>query len=336
MMGVWKAGPALAAGNTVVMKPAPNTPFTTIEFARLALKAGIPAGVFNVVLGGVEPGEAICKHPDVGMISFTGSTRTGQRIAELSTPLIKKVTLELGGKAPFVVFGDANIPAAVQSALIGAIQNSGQDCTAATRLILHESIYDKFVDSFVAEAKKVVIGQPADPATHIGPLVSKEHREKVHSMVEEAKASGATILCGGTMPAGPGFFYPVTVITNVAPNARCVQEEIFGPVVVVLKFSTDEEAVALANGVKYGLAGSVWTNDVKRAMKMTQVIQAGTVWVNDHMPLVSECPHGGYKQSGIGKDMSHYALEECTVVKHVMFDMEGATVKPWHCLVYTP
>lgn len=334
MMAIWKIGPAIAAGNAVVLKPAPNTPATTILFARLALECGVPPGIINIVTGGAEVGEAICTHPDIRMVSFTGSTATGQRIAQLASPLIKRVTLELGGKAPFVVFEDADIAAAARGAVVAGLMNAGQDCTAATRVYVQQSVRDEFLKQLTALVATVVVGHPADPNTDMGPLSSAAHRHKVHSMVTAAREAGISVPVGGQLPAGPGFFYPPTLIVDAPESAACVQEEIFGPVIVVNRFSDEADAVAKANGVPYGLAGSVWTSNVQRAMRMSGALQCGTVWVNDHLPLCSEMPHGGYKQSGIGKDMSHYALEEFTQVKHVVFDITGAVVKPWHGVAF--
>lgn len=328
-MAAWKIAPAIAAGNAIVLKPAPNTPITTIRMAEIALEAGLPEGLINIVTGGAEVGEAICTHPDVNMVSFTGSTRTGKRVAELASPMIKRVTLELGGKAPFVVFADADLEAAAQGAVVGAYVNSGQDCTAAARIYVQNEVYDQFLSRLVELSKQVKVGNPFDEDTDIGPLSSLAHLNKVRGYVEEARQQGIEVITCGEVPS-EGFYFPPTILVNPPQKANCVQEEIFGPVVTIQKFSTEAEAIELANDTPYGLAASVWTLNVQKAMRMAKAIQAGAVWINDHIPIGSEMPHGGFKQSGIGKDLSHYALEEYTIVKHVAFDVTGDRRKPWH------
>lgn len=329
MMAAWKIGPAIAAGNAIVLKPAPNTPITTIRLAEIALEAGLPEGLINIVTGGVEVGEAICTHPDIGMVSFTGSTRTGKRVAELASPLIKRLSLELGGKAPFVVFADADIEAAAHGAVVGGYANSGQDCTAATRIYVQDEVFDAFLTRLTELSKQVKVGAPFDEDTDIGPLTSQAHLNKVKGFIDEAKQQGIQVITCGDVPA-EGFYCPPTIIVDPPQTASCVCDEIFGPVLVVKRFSTEEEAIALANDTPYGLAGSCWTLNVQRAMRMAKALQCGTVWINDHLPIASEMPHGGFKMSGFGKDMSHYALEEYTVVKHVVFDITGDQRKGWH------
>ena len=333
LLAVWKIAPALAAGNAVVIKPAPNTPLTTIELARIAQAAGLPAGLINVVTGDVEVGEAICTHPDIGMITFTGSSPTGQRVAALASAQIKRVTLELGGKAPLVVFADADIEAAVRGAITGAFINTGQDCCAATRLYIQDEVFDAFVDRFVALTKKIRMGQPSDRTTDIGPLVSAHQRQRVDSYVQAARQQGVTIATGGKIPAGEGFYYPPTVLLEPAQSSPCMQEEIFGPVVAICRFTDEADAIRLANDTPFGLAGSVWTSNVQRAMRVAGAMECGTVWVNEHAAFASEMPHGGFKLSGVGKDMSHYALEEYTVIKNVMFDISGEAKKDWYSMV---
>jgi len=334
MMAVWKIAPAIAAGNAIVLKPAPNTPVTTIKLAEIALEAGLPAGLINIVTGEAAVGEAICSHPDIRMISFTGSTKTGKRVMELASHTAKRVTLELGGKAPFIVFEDADIEAAAQGAVVGAYANTGQDCTAATRIYVQNGVFDKFLARFQALTQQVRVGDPMQETTDLGPLASAAQQLKVHGFVEEAKQQGIKVLTGGELLPGEGFFYPPTILLEAPEDANCVQEEIFGPVVTVNRFQDEEEAIALGNNTPYGLAGSVWTSNIQRAMRMSAALECGTVWINDHLPLTSEMPHGGFKQSGFGKDLSHYALEEYTIVKHVVLETSGVARKPWHFTIF--
>ena len=329
MMTVWKAAPALAAGNTVVLKPSELTPLTTIEFGKLALEAGIPEGVVNVVTGAEEAGKALCAHPDVAMVSFTGDTETGRKILAQCAPTLKRTALELGGKAPFVVFEDADLEAAVQGAVVASTQNTGQDCTAATRIYVQQDVYKAFSERLVKEMGKIRVGDPTSRKTDMGPLISAEQRDRVEGFVKRAVAAGAKVLIGGKRGSQPkGFFFEPTIIAGASQDSEIVQKEVFGPVVCLLTFKTEEEAVAKANGVAYGLSGSVWTSNVQRALRVSGLLQCGTVWINDHLPITSEMPHGGYKQSGYGKDMSAYSFEEYTQVKHVVADLSGAAKKP--------
>ena len=335
LMAAWKIGPALAAGNTVVLKPASNTPFTAIEMAKAALAVGIPEGVFNVVTGpGAEIGGALCRHDDVNMISLTGDTATGKKIMEQAASSVKRLHLELGGKAPFIVFEDANVDAAVQGAVVAGFVNTGQDCTAATRIYVQKSKYKQFVDDFVGHVKKIRVGDPLKPTTDIGPLISKEQRERVAAFVDRARKAGIEVLAGGKSLDGPGFFYQPTVLAKAKHEDEVVQKEIFGPAVVVMSFDTEEEIVQKANGVEYGLASSIWTSDVTRALRVSRELEFGEVWINDHLPLASEMPHGGVKKSGFGADLSRYAFEEYTNIKHVMADLSGEVRKGWHFTVY--
>jgi betaine-aldehyde dehydrogenase len=336
-MAGWKIGPALAAGNTVVLKPSELTPLTTLMLARLALDAGLPAGVLNVVPGpGPEVGGTLARHPDVALISVTGSDRAGKAVMRDAAETLKRVHMEMGGKAPFVVFDDADLEAAAEGAIVGAFANCGQDCTAATRIYVQAGVHDAFLERFLHKVDRLVVGDPFDDATNLGPLVSPVQRERVHGFVERAVAAGATVERGGTLPGGAGAFYPPTVITGAAQESEIVQNEVFGPVVCVLAFGTEDEAYALANGTRYGLAASAWTRDVFRAQRAADAIEAGTVWINEHLAIGSEMPHGGVKGSGFGKDMSAYAVEEYTSIKHVAFELTGATRKEWYDAVSSP
>ncbi|MCO6451415.1 MAG: gamma-aminobutyraldehyde dehydrogenase [Caldilineales bacterium] len=320
MMAVWKIGPALAAGCTVVLKPAPATPLTTLRLAELATEAGIPDGVFNVVTGGNETGQALVEHPDVRMISITGSSATGQRVMETASKTLKRLHLELGGKAPIVVFDDADLDLVVEKTVAGATFNTGQDCTAATRVYAARNLFGQAQEALVAGMREVQVGDPFDADTQMGPLVSGCQRERVAGFVDRARSQGGKILTGGGVPAGAnqGYYYEPTVISGVEQGWEIVQNEVFGPVVTVQPFDDEEEAVRLANDVVYGLAAALFTKDVGRAMRVSSQLEFGTVWVNDHIPLTSETPHGGFKQSGFGKDLSSEAVGDYQITKHVM------------------
>ena len=338
-MAGWKILPAVAAGNTIVLKPAELTPLTSVLLAQACTDAGLPDGVVNVVVGsGREAGEALMAHPEVSMVSFTGSTAVGQRVMQVASGTVKRVHLELGGKAPFLVFDDADIQAAVQGAVAGALINTGQDCTAATRAYVQRPLYDAFVDGVAAVMRGVRLGPPLDPATDQGPLVSPRQQAHVAGFVERARGYGATVVVGGRIPTegdlARGSYYEPTLVVGAAQDSEIVQDEVFGPVLVVLPFDTDDEGIALANDTRFGLAASVWTTDVFRSLHATRRIRAGCVWVNDHIPIISEMPHGGYGQSGFGKDMSTYSFEEYTQVKHVMFDITASARKDWHRTVF--
>ncbi|GAA1516770.1 gamma-aminobutyraldehyde dehydrogenase [Streptomyces albidochromogenes] len=336
-MAAWKVLPAIAAGNTIVLKPAEITPLTSIMFAQAAKEAGIPDGVVNIVTGaGKDVGEHLVGHPDVVMTSFTGSTAVGKRVAEIATSTVKRLHLELGGKAPFVVFDDADLEAAVHGAVAGSLINTGQDCTAATRAYVQRPLYDAFVAGVAELMDGVRLGDPFDPSTDLGPLISHAQRDRVAGFVERARAY-ARVVAGGEAPGGDlakGAYYRPTLVADAPQDSEIVQAEIFGPVLVVLPFDSDDEGIALANDTPYGLAASAWTRDVFRANRATREIKAGCVWVNDHIPIISEMPHGGYKASGFGKDMSAYSFEEYTQVKHVMYDNTAVARKDWHRTIF--
>ena len=338
MMAAWKIGPALAAGNTVVLKPSVETPLTTLKLGEIALEAGLPPGVLNVITSGPGVAQALSSHKQVNMVSVTGSIESGKHVMRAGADTIKHVHLELGGKAPFIVYEDANIEAAANGAVVGGFVNCGQDCTAATRIYVQDSIYDKFMTSFLSKVKSIRVGNPAEESTDMGPLISATQRSNVEGFVERALRNGANIVTGGRRATvsglEKGFFFEPTVIAEDRNDAEIVQNEVFGPVVVVCRFSTEEEVLKKANDVVFGLASSVWTTDIFKAMRASSALQFGTVWVNDHLPLTSEMPHGGYKESGIGKDMSIYAFEDYTQIKHVMIELSNEDRKGWHYTIF--
>jgi betaine-aldehyde dehydrogenase/aminobutyraldehyde dehydrogenase len=324
LMAIWKISPALLTGNTLVLKPSEHTPFSVLRLAELAQDL-FPAGVFNVVTGdGKEVGARLVAHPRVRMSSLTGSVATGRALMRASADSnLKRLHLELGGKAPVLVFSDADVPLAVGKIMEGAFCNSGQDCMAASRLYVHASVHDELVAGLEKAVKELDLGDIADDNTAMGPVITAAHRDRVEGFVERAKASGHTELIQGDNP-GTGFYTAPTVVVGARQGDEIVSTEVFGPVTSVTRFDDGDDVIAWANDTEYGLAASVFTNDISRAMTASSDLQFGTVWINDHLPVTPEMPHGGFKQSGNGKDMSVYALEEYTEIKHVMINRETA------------
>jgi betaine-aldehyde dehydrogenase len=319
MMAVWKWAPAIAAGNTVVLKPSDTTPASTVWMANLMAEF-LPAGVFNVVCGERQTGELLVNHSRPDMVSITGSVGAGIAVAEAAAKQVKRVHLELGGKAPVVVFADADLAAAAEAISVAGYFNAGQDCTAATRVIVQDSVYDQFVGLLTEQAKQVAIGGPADEDVFLGPLNNANQLARISDLLSRVP-SHATVMTGGSALDRPGFFFPATVVAGLRQEDELIQKEIFGPVITVQKFVDESQAVAMANGVDYGLASSVWTTNHGTAMRMAKAFDFGCVWINTHIPLVAEMPHGGFKRSGYGKDLSGYGFEDYTRVKHVMSNL---------------
>ena len=310
----WKVGPALAAGNTIVLKPAELTPLTAIELGKLALEAGIPEGVLNVVNGpGRTVGERIVEHPDVAKVAFTGSTEIGRRVGEIASRSIKRVTLELGGKSANVVFADADLEKAAVSAPLAVFGNAGQDCCARSRILVERSAVEPFLEALEREVKALRVGDPLDDATQMGPLISADHREKVASYVDD----GAPVAFRGSAPDGPGYWFPPTVLSPVSNDDRAAREEIFGPVVAVIPFDDEADAIRIANDTVYGLSGSIWTRDGARALRVARALETGNISVNSNSSVRVTTPFGGFKQSGIGRELGPFALEHYTELKNV-------------------
>jgi len=321
LLAVWKIGPALAAGCTLVLKPAPSTPLTALMLAEMTAEAGFPPGVVNVITGGDDTGQAIVEHPDIRLVSLTGSSEAGKKVMSTASATLKRVHLELGGKAPFLVFDDANLAAVAEKATFAATLNSGQDCTAATRIYASKKNLKSVTEAIVEAMRAIKIGDPFDDSVRMGPLVSKVQHERVSGFVQRARAAGASVATGGAPPSAwskQGYYFEPTVITGADQNSEIIQSEVFGPVITVSPFSDEAEAVRLGNDVPFGLASSIWTNDIGRAMRLSKQLEFGCVWINEHMPLASETPHGGFKQSGVGKDLAHESVKNYKITKHVM------------------
>ena len=319
MMAVWKWAPAIAAGNTVVLKPSDTTPASTVWMANLMAEF-LPAGVFNVVCGERETGAALVNHARPDMVSITGSVGAGIQVAESAAKQVKRAHLELGGKAPVVVFADADLAAAAEAIAVAGYFNAGQDCTAATRVIVQDAVYDDFVALLTAQAKGIALGAPHDDDVFLGPVNNSNQLARVSDLLSRVP-SHATVMAGGSALDRPGFFFPATVVADLRQDDELIQKEIFGPVITVQRFSDEAQAVSMANGVEYGLASSVWTANHGTAMRMAKAFDFGCVWINTHIPLVAEMPHGGFKRSGYGKDLSSYGFEDYTRIKHVMTNL---------------
>ncbi len=322
-VGAWKIAPALMAGNTVVLKPSPETPLSAMLFGQLSADL-LPPGVLNVITGGAPTGEALAAHPDVGMVSLTGGTATGRAVMEVASRTLKRIHLELGGKAPAVVFDDADLGRLVKAMRVAAFGNGGQSCAAASRLYTSSGRREEVAAAITAAASSIEPQDPYEnPDAPLGSLISVAHRERVHGFVERAAGGGAEILTGGEIEDGPGAYYRPTVIAGCEQGDEIVQREVFGPVISIVSYEDEREAIAMANGVEYGLTASVWSSSIDRAMRVATEIRAGTVWINDHGPSVHEMPYGGFKQSGIGRDLSIHGIEEHTELQHIAITVGG-------------
>ena len=339
LLTLWKVGPALAAGNSVVVKPDEHTPLSILEFARIAERNGLPPGVLNVVPGdGPDAGARLASHPDVGKIAFTGSTAVGREIMRLASETVKHVTLELGGKGPSIVLDDADLDLAVDGVLYGCFVYSGQACESGTRALVPRHLQDEFIDRMIARAKTIVVGPTRDWDTDMGPVIDADQRDRVLGYIDGARAEGATVAFGGTTMAGDGFtkgfWVAPTILTGVRSDMRVAREEIFGPVLSVIAYDTDDEAVAIANDSDYGLAASIWSTDNARALTMAERIEAGSVWINDAHGINCQLPFGGYKLSGLGRELGPDALDAYTEVKTVALDLSGGRpAKPYALLL---
>lgn len=339
LMAVWKLAPALVTGNCAVIKPALETPLTTMMFVQALGEAGAPPGVVNMVCGpGRSVGAKLVEDSRVRMVSLTGGTETGKEVMRMASSSLKRLHLELGGKAPFIVFADADLDAAATGAQVGGYINAGQDCGAACRVYVERSAYDDFLQAFRNRVESLVVGDTRSEQTDVGPLISDKQRSRVLGFLERAQKEGSKIVCGGRIPeAAPkgGFFLEPTIVVGSSEEAEIIKREVFGPVVTVSPFDSEEEVVEKANDVEYGLCASVWTNDVYKSMDVSRRLEVGTVWTNDHLALATEMPWGGWKQSGYGSDMSTLAIEEYTQPKHLMLDTTRQKVKEWYTSVFS-
>jgi betaine-aldehyde dehydrogenase len=317
IMAIWKIGPALAAGNTVVIKPAPQTPSSTIKLFELAKQIFAP-GTIEVILGDAEVAQQLVKDPRISMVSITGSSDSGRKVMQAASETTKRVHLELGGKAPVIVREDADLTQVAQAISLACTYNSGQDCTAATRIYAHHSVVKELESLMKQKMESIKVGDPKDKSSDIGPLISEKHRYLVHQKVQKAINDGATLITGGKVIDGIGFYYTPTLLSDVKQDNSIIQTEVFGPVITITSVKDDEEAIKLANDSEYGLASSIWTKDVGKALEISKKIQAGVTWINDHLPIISEGPHGGVKGSGFGKDMSQESVLEYTTTHHIM------------------